>query len=149
MGYLDNKGLEHFSWLVKNKLAKNQQMTKSAPVVQFCPAPETELEPIVDFIFTETPPAEGTKGPDSPSTITGVSNIVVARASKNIFYLNDFPYSQAGVTISVDSDGVITLNGTCTGGVDSRQWVMPITPPAKMARPPSITPSGEPALWMK
>ena len=57
----------------------NWQKTLKASSVQFVPVPDSNLEPVVDFIFTETPPAEGDKGPDNPSTIAGVSSITVTR----------------------------------------------------------------------
>lgn len=122
MGYLDNRGLEHYSWLVRNKLAKNRQMTKSAGAVAFCPAPETELESVVDFMFTETLPAEGEKGPENPSTITGVSSVGVGVHGKNLFrYVQTGTYAQ--VSISVDTDGAITLNGTCNAAAGVSVYV--------------------------
>ena len=114
MGYLDNKGLEHYSWLVRNKLAQNWQMTRTAPAVQFCPAPQTELEPIVDFIFTETPPAEGEKGPDNPSTIAGISSVSVSVGESE---------DDAGAT-----EYTISLGDTYYGGsVNFKTGVMTVT----------------------
>ena len=55
----------------------NWQKTKKAGAVTFKPVPESDLEPVVDFMFTETLPAEGEKAPDNPSTITGVSAATV------------------------------------------------------------------------
>ena len=60
----------------------NWQKTLKAESVTFVPVPESDLEPVVDFIFTETPPAEGEKGLDNPSTIAGVSSITVTHCQR-------------------------------------------------------------------
>ena len=57
----------------------NWQKTLKAESVTFVPVPESDLEPVVDFMFTETLPVEGEKGPDNPSVIAGVSSITVTR----------------------------------------------------------------------
>ncbi len=62
----------------------NWQKTKKNALVQFKPVPESDLEPVVDFMFTETPPASGEKGPSNPSTITGMSSAKVTRCGKNL-----------------------------------------------------------------
>ncbi len=94
----------------------NWQKTKKNALVQFKPAPESDLEPVVDFMFTETPPAEGEKGPENPSTITGISSINAIRCGKNLV---PYPYSYDtrtinGVDFTVNSDGSILINGTAT-----------------------------------
>lgn len=124
MGYLDNKGLERYSWLVRNKLAKNDQMTRTVGAATLFPAPETELEPIVDFIFTETPPAEGEKSPSNPSTITGVAQATVTRCGKNLVKTPFYTSSTTtvhGVTFTIDNNaGTITVNGRADQDNDAR-----------------------------
>ena len=91
----------------------NWQKTLKAESVTFTPVPESDLEPVVDFIFTETPPAEGEKGPDNPSTIAGVSSITVTRCR------------YVGVA---SSSYVIPLEDTYYGGsLDVASGVMTVT----------------------
>ena len=92
------------------------QTTEEAGAVAFYPVPNTPLEGKVKFSFTETMPTEGDKGPNNPSTITGVSSINVGRYGKNLIpypYLNSSK-TENGVTFTVNSDGGVTVNGTAT-----------------------------------
>ena len=91
----------------------NWQKTKKAGAVTLKPVPESDLEPVVDFLFTETPPAEGDKGPDNPSAITGVSSVGVGRLGKNIFFLLQ-NQTKSGVTCTINEDGSVTLDGTAS-----------------------------------
>lgn len=56
----------------------NWRKTASAQSVTCYPIPESPLEPEVAFKFAETPPESGTKGPDNPSTITGLEAVSCA-----------------------------------------------------------------------
>lgn len=113
MEYLDENGLARYDGLIKQWVTfksgtvdgvdplLNWQKTTTASTVSFYPLPAAPLDPVVTFAFTETGPAEGTKGPDNPSTITGVSSITVTRCE----------------AVGVDStDYVVDLNGTFYGG---------------------------------
>ena len=79
----------------------NWQKSEKADVVAIYPVPETTLEPTVDFMFTETLPIEGEKGPDNPSTIVGVKSVSCNVCESEGVY--DTPYS-------------IDLGGTYYGG---------------------------------
>lgn len=102
----------------------NWQKTEKAGAAAFYPVPETVLEPVVDFLFTETGPAEGTKAPDNPSTITGVSSASLWLAGKNISFT--MPYynfvdgerTVNGVTFKANADGSVTANGTATANAN-------------------------------
>lgn len=113
MGYLNESGLARYDGLIKNWTTfksgtvdgvdplLNWQKTETAASVTCYPLPAAPIDPVVTFAFTETGPAEGTKGPDNPSTITGVSSITVTRCE----------------TVGVDSTNyTIDLGGTCYGG---------------------------------
>ena len=98
----------------------NWHRTETAGAVTCCPVPESELHPVVNFSFTETPPEEGEKGPDNPSTITGVSGIEVTFTGKNLVSL---PYhggsnTYNGITWTVNSDNSVTANGTASADVN-------------------------------
>lgn len=96
----------------------NWQKTKSAAMVAFKPVPESDLEPVVDFMFTETPPVSGDKAPDNPSAIAGTSAIEIGRCGKNLLV---YPYIEAshtfsgGLTATANSDGSVEYNGTSSG----------------------------------
>lgn len=97
----------------------NWQKTKKAGAVTFKPVPESDLEPVVDFMFTEMPPAEGEKGPENPSTITGVTQAKVTRCGKNLL---PYPYQYGSQTINdvvftVNSDGTVLANGTASANI--------------------------------
>lgn len=122
MPYIDLAGLSRYASRQKDRLERDYALlrdmqwlrTDKAGAVSLWPIGGTPLKPVVDFLFAETPPASGDKGPENPSTISGVSSVGVADRSKNIY---DFPNLSAepynGVTITCDADGTITLNGTC------------------------------------
>lgn len=112
MGYLDESGLARYDGLVKNWVTfksgtvdgidplLNWQKTGMAASVTCYPLPAAPLEPVVNFLFTETPPV-GEKSPTNPSTITGVSSITVTRCET------------AGVD---ETDYTVDLGGTYYGG---------------------------------
>lgn len=129
MGYLDENGLARYDGLIKNWVTfksgtvdgvdplLNWQKTATAGAVTCYPLPAAPIDPVVNFAFTETGPAEGTKAPDNPSTITGVSSVKVTRCGKNII---KFPYvdttrTENGITWTVNDDGSITVSGTADG----------------------------------
>ena len=126
MGYLDESGLAHYDGLIKSwttyesgtvdGLAPllNWQKTADAGAVTCYPVPVSPLEPVVSFIFTETPPLDGNpKSPTNPSTITGVSSITVTRCE----------------TVGVDETVyAIDLGGTYYGGaLDVATGVLTVT----------------------
>ena len=91
-------------------------LTDKAGAVTCWPVGGNPLKPTVDFLFTETPPASGDKGPGNPSTISGVESIQVTQTNKN---LASQPYHtptsvRQGVTWTVNADGSVTANGTAT-----------------------------------
>lgn len=112
MSYLDESGLSTYDSNLKEWISS--QNTKTIPssiypwtktskagTVSCYPVGGTELKPVVDFIFTETPPASGDKGPTNPSTISGVSSVTVTLCE----------------TTGVDStDYTIILGSTYYGG---------------------------------
>ena len=90
--------------------------TEDAGAVSFWPLGGTPLEGKVKFSFKETPPASGEKGPENPSTISGVSSIKVCHRGKNLLSL---PYrTESGVkqdvTCTVRDDYSVLLNGTAS-----------------------------------
>ena len=101
---------------LKNGLALGENKfyatTPKAGAVSFWPLGGTPIDAVVDFKFKETPPASGDKGPENPSTITGVSSVAVGRCGKNLFPKNTVLYNANGVTISYNSDGCLVMNGT-------------------------------------
>ncbi len=102
----------------------NWQKSKKAGAVTFKPVPESDLEPVVDFIFTETPPAEGNKGPENPSTITGVSSINLIRTNTNLLLKNPAESKNfASIAFTCNGDGSYTANGTANGGFSTRDTV--------------------------
>jgi len=108
----DGKIKEYAEDKYLSKNTANWQMTEKAGAVTCYPVPDTELEPIVNFSFKEIPPTSGDKSPTNPSTIEGVSSIDIGVHGKNLFRYNKTG-TYAQVSVSVDTDGVITLNGTC------------------------------------
>lgn len=119
--YLDEEGLSHVVDLAKKKFADkkelwNWQKTEKAGAVAFEPVPDSVLEPIVEFKFKETLPAEGEKGPDNPSSIQGVQEITVRHYNKNL--LGAYQHAREGNTFTVNNvdftynqDGSILING--------------------------------------
>ena len=123
MPYVDLAGLSRFAGKSKDFASSacagldmaNWQRTAAAGAVSFSPVPEMPLDPAVNFAFTETGPASGTKGPDNPSTITGVSSVKVTRCGKNIFRCkNAITQESNGLTFVVAANGICTLSGTAT-----------------------------------
>lgn len=100
----------------------NWQKTKKAGAVTFKPVPESDLEPVVDFMSTETLPVEGEKGPENPSTITGVSNISISVCGKNLA----IPYIQPNFTL--DSNGWYEASIDNTSGSSTIYAVVFILP---------------------
>ena len=96
----------------ESKVHENWHEAGPSSAVSFYPVPDRPVDPVVSFAFTETLP-EGTKGPDNPSTITGVSSITVTRCE----------------TVGVDStDYVIALGNTYYGGsLDVSTGLMTVT----------------------
>lgn len=129
MPYMDEAGLARYhdklrNWAIGARPRRIPStlypwtLTEKAGAVTCWPVGGTRLEPAVDFLFTETPPAEGDKGPENPSTISGVSSVKVTRCGKNVLK-PAAPESvvKQGVTITTAGDGVYTLNGTSDGQV--------------------------------
>lgn len=90
----------------------NWQWTEKKGAVAFWPIGGQEIEPIVNFRFTETPPAEGEKSLDNPSTIQGVSSVNVVRGSGNIIEYTNFHHSSdilRGQYVD-NEDGSVSLN---------------------------------------
>ena len=125
MPYVDLAGLSRFAGKSKDFASSacagldmaNWQKTPAAGAVSFLPVPEMPLDPVVNFLFSETGPASGTKGPDNPSTITGVTQAKVTRCGKNLIWT---PWQDAttvtrdGITWTVNGDGTVTASGTAT-----------------------------------
>lgn len=124
MPYLDEAGLAHYDPKLKEWISSQPvktppsslypwTLTDKAGAVTCWPVGGTPLKPAVDFMFTETGPAEGTKAPDNPSTITGVSSITVTHCE----------------SVGVDETAyTISLNGTyCGGSLDLATGVMTVT----------------------
>lgn len=128
MPYIDLAGLSRYASRQKDRLERDCALlrdmqwlrTEKAGAVSLWPAGGTPLKPSVDFLFTETGPASGDKGPDNPSTITGVSSVKVTRAGKNLFVPADLvsqvgtTITIAGVTLTVLPDFAYSLTGTAT-----------------------------------
>ena len=120
---LDYAGLKHYDSKIKACMW-NWQKTKKAGAVAFKPVPESDLEPVVDFLFTETLPAEGEKGPENPSTITGVASASLWLAGKNISFTTpyynfvDGERTINGVTFKANADGSVTVSGTATSNAN-------------------------------
>ena len=125
MPYLNETGLSYYNGLLQPWIAAqgvkdapselfNFQQTAKVGAVTLWPVGGTPFAPVVDYIFTETPPANGQpKAPDNPSTITGVSSATVTRCGKNII---PYPYwetasTEDGITWSDNGDGTITASG--------------------------------------
>ena len=121
MPYIDLAGLSRFASRQKDQLEREYALlrdmqwlrTEKAGAVSLWPVGGTPLKPAVDFMFTETPPASGDKGPDNPSTITGVSSVNAGRIGKNqLLKLSSFNW--AGLDVTANADGSYTFNGTIT-----------------------------------
>ena len=134
MPYIDLAGLSRFASLEKDALRREYAVmrgmqwlrTEKAGAVSLWPVGGTQLKPVVDFLFTETPPASGAKGPENPSTIAGVSSVLLSQiGGKNLLAYNFEGLSIAdgttktisGLTISNDK-GVYTFSGQATSQVN-------------------------------
>jgi hypothetical protein len=128
MGYLNEDGLARYDGLIKNWTTfksgtvdgvdplLNWQKTDTAASVTFYPLPAAPLDPVVNFLFTETGPASGTKAPDNPSMITGVTQSKVTRCGKNLADSeNLFVQPGRGIAASRSSDGAVNITGTTSG----------------------------------
>lgn len=126
MGYLNEDGLARYDGLVKQWVTfksgtvdgidplLNWQKTETAASVTCYPLPAAPLDPVVNFAFTETGPAEGTKGPDNPSTIAGVTQAKVTRCGKNLLSPPNDTRTRNGITLTNNNDGTYTVNGTAS-----------------------------------
>ena len=101
----------------------NWQKSEKAGSVAIYPVPETTLELNVEYIFTETGPESGDKGPENPSAITGVDSIFIRRTGDNLVTTpykwfadsQSTSYTDHGVTYTLNPDNSITINGTANG----------------------------------
>lgn len=129
MPYIDLAGLSRYASRQKERLERDcallrdMQWTRSekAGAVSLWPVGGTQLKPVVDFLFTEVPPASGDKGPENPSTISGVSEVNVTRCGKNILAPRSSGTTTSNnVSITSNGDGSYTFNspnGASTGQV--------------------------------
>ena len=95
----------------------NWQKTEKAGAVSFYPVENSLLEGTVDFLFSETGPASGDKGPENPSTISGVSSVKVTRCGKNLCPLIG-ESSSSYISVSFTDDGEFVFNGSYIGLAD-------------------------------
>ena len=104
----------HKRRFIPKSAVQNWTQTAKAGAVTFWPVGGTELKPVVDYIFTETPPSNGQpKAPDNPSTITGVTSITVTHCES------------VGVDETVYT---VSLGSTYYGGtIDLATGVMAVT----------------------
>lgn len=129
--YVDLAGLARYksdfgAWargaLLPKDAAAARVRTAKAGAVSFVPVQRTPLDVSVDFMFSETPPASGDKSPSNPSTITGVSEVNLWLAGKNVnrtmpyYGFTDGVKVNREVTFTANQDGSVTANGTATGG---------------------------------
>ena len=113
----DAKMQEHFASFCASKEDGMWRQTEKAGAVQFWPVGNSPMEGTVEFMFKETGPASGEKGPDNPSTITGVSSVKITGCGRNLLSQNY--YDQSGresydVTFTVNDDGSVSCSGTAT-----------------------------------
>lgn len=101
-----------------SKNTANWQMTEKAGAVTCYPVPDTELEPVIDFMFTETSPLDGDKSPNNPSTITGVDSVKVTKCGKNLCPLTVLSKNQNVITITTSSNGAFVFDGTVRNDTD-------------------------------
>ena len=112
----DSKMQEHFASFCASKEDGMWRQTEKAGAVSFWPVGNSPLEGTVDFMFTETPPASGTKSPDNPSTISGISSVKVTRCGDNILPSNrKSNYSGEAGTFSTDADGYVSYSAMSDG----------------------------------
>lgn len=123
MPYLDEAGLAHYDPKLKEWISSQPvktlpsslypwTQTDKAGSVTCWPVGGTQLLPTVDFLFTETPPANGDKSPSNPSTITGVSSVKVTRCGKNVCSTKNL-YTTTPNLFALDTiTGGIKISGT-------------------------------------
>jgi hypothetical protein len=121
---MDEAGLAYYSGKIKPWISSQPvktippslypwTLTAKAGAVTCWPVGGTQLLPTVDFMFTEVPPASGDKGPENPSTISGVSEVNVTRCGKNLAELNRvYALPNRGITATVNTDGLVHVEGT-------------------------------------
>lgn len=125
MPYVDLAGLSRYASRQKDRLEREYALlrdmqwlrTEKAGAVSLWPAGGTPLKPSVDFLFSETPPASGDKGPENSSTITGVSSVKVTRCGKNLIkqpYDYASGYTKNGLTFTINNDGSVLITGTAS-----------------------------------
>ena len=113
------------------------QTTEESGAVAFYPAPNTLLEGKVKFSFKEIMPVSGDKGPDNPSTITGVTQVKVTKCRKNL--LPSYSDSSRGIW-TANSDGSVTAVATNN---PSQTWFNLVTlPDGFVLHPGTYTISG-------
>lgn len=132
MPHMDETGLAYYSGKLKPWIASQPvktlpsslypwTQTDKAGAVTCWPVGGTQLLPTVDFMFTETGPASGDKGPENPSTISGVSEVNLWLAGKNInrttpyYAFVDGERTINGVKFKANPDGTVVVNGVATG----------------------------------
>lgn len=96
----------------ESKVHENWHEAGPSGAVSFYPIPNHPIDPVVNFAFIETLP-EGTKGPDNPSTIMGISSITVTLCE----------------TVGVDETNyTVNLGDTYYGGsIDLSTGIMTVT----------------------
>ena len=109
----DSKIQEHLASFCASKQGGMWRQTEKAGVVQFWPVGNSPLEGTVEFKFSETGPASGSKGPTNPSKIEGVSAVKLMLCGKNLAYPRSGLVSESsyGVAYTFNPDGTITVNG--------------------------------------
>ena len=99
----------------EKKVHENWHEAGPSGAVSFYPVPNSPIDPVVNFAFTETLPS-GTKGPDNPSTIVGISSIKVTRCGKNLCPTTVTYKNYNDITVTANTDGSLTFNGTARTG---------------------------------
>lgn len=127
MPYLNEAGLTRYDSQLKEWISSQPvktlpsslypwTLTDKAGAVTCWPVGGMELKPTVDFMFTETGPAEGDKGPENPSTISGVNSVKVTRCGDNILPGNrKSNYAGEAGTFSTDADGYVSYSAMSDG----------------------------------
>ena len=127
MSYLDESRLSTYDSSLKEWISSQESKTitssiypwtktAKASTVSCYPVGGTELKPVVDFLFTETPPASGDKSPSNPSSITGVESVKIWRCGDNILPGNRKDnYAGETGTFSTDADGYVSYSAMSDG----------------------------------
>lgn len=117
MPYIDLAGLSRYASRQKDRLERDYALfrdmqwtlSEKAGAVSLWPAGGTPLEPVVDFLFTEVPPASGDKGPENPSTITGIDSLYVRICGKNLLPV-DFTNTTVGNGETYQKNNIVATN---------------------------------------